>query len=167
MWEWDLKKSRTSFRVIKNLGELHIFLDVNDYGSNQARGNAMGTSVFHGATVTNENLLHVASTSLSSNMRQPVQPSQSFSPMSCQLTSMLLMIKTLELVVQLIPVLSIINQNHLDNGVLMNSLFDGDKLQQGLVPAMDGTKMHMLLMLSVTSTQCRLKALTIILPPMR
>lgn len=51
--------------------------------------------------------------------------------------------------------------------MLMNSLFYGDQLQQGVVPAMDRTKMRMLLILSVTSTQYRLKTLTVILPPIR
>uniref|UniRef100_A0A0E0PM49 Uncharacterized protein n=1 Tax=Oryza rufipogon TaxID=4529 RepID=A0A0E0PM49_ORYRU len=55
----------------------------------------------------------------------------------------------------------------LDNDMLMNSLFYGDQLQQGVVPAMDRTKMRMLLILSVTSTQYRLKTLTVILPPIR
>uniref|UniRef100_A0A0D3G7B3 Uncharacterized protein n=1 Tax=Oryza barthii TaxID=65489 RepID=A0A0D3G7B3_9ORYZ len=55
----------------------------------------------------------------------------------------------------------------LDNNMLMNSLFYGDQLQQGVVPAMDRTKMRMLLILSVTSTQYRLKTLTVILPPIR
>uniref|UniRef100_A0A0E0PM51 Response regulatory domain-containing protein n=1 Tax=Oryza rufipogon TaxID=4529 RepID=A0A0E0PM51_ORYRU len=147
--------------------------DAHENGNSQARGSAMsnGTSGTRGVLVTNENLLHVVSASLPSNMGQPTQPSQSFctnelaanysiisdqNPGSSHPTSSSAInnqnSKTQEMFVSQTVELGCGNdvmldwpelvglEDQLDNDVLMNSFFDGDLLQQGVVTAIDGTQ---------------------------
>lgn len=147
--------------------------DAHENGNSQARGSAMsnGTSGTRGVLVTNENLLHVVSASLPSNMGQPTQPSQSF--YTNELAANYSIIsdqnpgtshpisssainnqnsKTQEMSVSQTVELGCGNdvmldwpelvglEDQLDNDVLMNSFFDGDLLQQGVVTAIDGTQ---------------------------
>lgn len=147
--------------------------DAHENGNSQARGSAMrnGTSGTRGVLVTNENLLHVVSASLPSNMGQPTQPSQSFctnelaanysiisdqNPGTSHPTSSSAInnqnSKTQEMSVSQTVELGCGNdvmldwpelvglEDQLDNDVLMNSFFDGDLLQQGVVTAIDGTQ---------------------------
>uniref|UniRef100_J3M6W7 Response regulatory domain-containing protein n=1 Tax=Oryza brachyantha TaxID=4533 RepID=J3M6W7_ORYBR len=150
--------------------------NVHANGSSQGRGSALGNdiSASYGVAVTNVDLLQVITASLPSTMRQPVQPSQSFSTINGLAANLGVVISdqnpgtcsaaNSSAINNQSPATQEMSRPHtselghgsnvmldwaelaglddqLDNDVLMmNSLFDGEHLQQGVDTAMDGTQ---------------------------